>query len=159
MLEFEEKGKKAELVQMKVETLELENEGLRKRTDQLKSQMSKKWVWGVTERENFEFKYLEAKRELDALNEIKEDLFREREELRGHRQTRIAKEKIELELSDAKKEINILKSLDLKQERNMGILREERDTRQRKAVILENVGEGDLTSDRICGSRMSKSGF
>lgn len=115
---------------------------------------------GITAREHFEFKYLEAKRELDSLNEIKEDLFRERDELRGHRQVRIAKEKIEIELSDAKKEISMLKSLDLKQERNLGLLREERDTKQRKTIILENVGKARTNQvDRVCDSRTSKFGF
>lgn len=44
-----------------------------------------------------------------------------------------------MELDNTKREINLLKSLDIKQSRNLGLLREERDTKQRKAIMLENV--------------------
>ena len=71
--------------------------------------------------------------------EIKDELYKEQEELRKHREIKIAKEKIEIEFDKLKQEINLLKSLDLKQNRNLGLLREERDTKQRKTIMLESV--------------------
>lgn len=44
MIDIEEKGKQAELVRMKVDTLGQENAALKRRADNLASELSKKWV-------------------------------------------------------------------------------------------------------------------
>lgn len=91
-------------------------------------------------RENFEFKYLKTKRELEHWMKQKEEIQSEKDQIRRFAEVKNEKREVEQELEKMKREKDLLQSLDSKQSRNLEILREERDVKQRRAIMLESVG-------------------